>query len=423
MRVLWISNIVFPEAQSFLTGDCVSASSGGWMLGAAKALIEQPSIELTVAAPSNAVCSLTELRGERIRYFLFPLGKGNIRKNNEYGRYWRIINDTVQPNVVHIHGTEFSHGLAYVDECGARNVVVSIQGLTSEIARFYSRGLSLSQIIRNMTFGDILRGSIFRDVSKYKQRGRFEIELIEKVNHCIGRTCFDESHIKAINNSIRYYFCNETLRDEFYSDHWQYNKCTPHTIFLSQATSPLKGLHFLLNALAIVKKYYHDVQLHVAGIDITARKHTLRGIYAYSGYGKYIKHLIRSNNLQDNVFFTGPLSSAQMKEALLNTNVFVCASTIENSPNSLGEAQIIGVPCVSSFVGGVPDMIPNEQCGLLYRCEDVQVLAFLICKVFKESSMFDNTEMRRIAKERHNPLDNASRLIAIYNSISCNNEN
>lgn len=414
MKVLWITNIVFPEAQRLLNGNSHFAASGGWMLGAANALIACPDIQLSVATPTKDVSTITELRGEHIRYFLFPLGKGNLKKNDEYRKYWREIHDLVIPDIVHIHGTEFSHGLAYIDECGADNVFVSIQGLTSEISKYYSLGLSSCEIIQNLTLGDLVRGSVLRDVKKYRTRGEVEIELIKKVHHVIGRTRFDKSHVWSINPQVEYYFCNETLRDVFYVDRWQYEHCQPYSIFFSQANNPLKGLHFMLDALKIIKEFYPDAKLHIAGRDITTHSHTLRGLYAYSGYGKLILRKIKKYHLQENVCFTGPLTANQIKNELLKANVFVCASTIENSSNSLAEAQILGVPCVASFVGGIPDMIPNDACGTLYRCEDITALAYSICKVFQESHLFDNTEMIANAQNRHNPQDNAEQLMKIY---------
>ena len=422
MRVLWIVNIVFPEAQKLLTGKGVLSSSGGWLLGAAKELTNQPNIELMVASPSPAVDSLIILQGDRVRYYLFPLGKGNHKRNSEYRQYWRNIHDQAQPDVIHIYGTEFSHGLAYVDECGAKNVVVSIQGLISEIAKYYSLGLSKLQIIRQLSFGDLFRGSILCEARKYKERGKLEEELLNKVEHVIGRTRFDHSHVWAINPIINYHFCNEILRDEFYTGRWEYGSCHPQTIFFSQGNYPVKGLHFMLEALGIVKMHYPSVKMYVAGNDVTMRRNTLRGIYAYSGYGNYIKHLIRKHRLQNNVVFTGPYTASQMKAALLDANVFVCSSTIENSPNSLGEAQILGVPCIAAYVGGIPDMIANEQCGVLFRCEDVVALAFHICRVFETSPMFDNTDMIEIARKRHDPFENTERLKSIYNELLYMNE-
>lgn len=413
MKILWIVNILFPEAQQLLFGSGALKASGGWMLGAAEALLGLGNVELYVSCPAN-VKALCRLDGKRIHYYVFPYGKGNTKRNPEYRKYWKQIAEQVRPDVVHIHGTEFSHGLAYVDECGSDNVVVSIQGLTSEIAKYYSLGLSKYQIFRNLSFGDLFRGSVIRDARRYKERGKVEVELIKKVHHIIGRTSFDRTHTWAINPDAKYHFCNEILREDFYTGRWSYGDCQPHTIFFSQANNPLKGLHFLLRALAIVKEEYPDVKLNIAGRDITAHRSSLRGLYAYSGYGKLIKHLISNSSLQQTVSFLGPLSAEQMKEALLYSNVFVCSSSIENSSNSLAEAQMLGVPCVASFVGGLPDMIPNKECGRLYRCEDVESLAYQICDVFKTSTVFDNSQMRYLASNRHNQLNNIQALLSIY---------
>lgn len=418
MNILWITNIVFPEAQALLTGDRRFTSSGGWMLGEAQALLKQPDIVLYVATPSKSVNALRVLNGERITYYLFPLGKGNLKKNDEYRKYWRQIHDALNPDVVHIHGTEYSHGLAYVDECGADNVVVSIQGLTSEIAKYYSLGLTRWQILRNITIGDLFRGSVFGDIRRFRSRGEVEIELINKVHNIIGRTSFDRSHVWKLNPNAMYFFCNEILREEFYTGKWEYTSCVPYTIFFSQANDPLKGFHILLEAMSLIKKEYPEVKLRVAGRDITKHKATIKGIYTYSGYGKLIRRKIKKYDLQDIIVFTGPLDAQQVKTELIKANVFVSASTIENSSNSLAEAQILGVPCVASFVGGTPDMICGKESGILYRCEDAVALAYLICDWFKRSESFNNAKMSEIAHKRHDVLYNALQLITIYNQIA-----
>lgn len=43
MKILWITNILFPEARVLLTGRGELKSSGGWMLGAAEALLKIPN--------------------------------------------------------------------------------------------------------------------------------------------------------------------------------------------------------------------------------------------------------------------------------------------------------------------------------------------------------------------------------------------
>ena len=158
MKVLWITNIEFPEVTSILFGEDKLKTSGGWMIGSAEALLNSfVDIELYVATVSRYVKELRCIDGKAIKYFLIPYGKGNLKYNRQYEHYWREIKESINPNVVHIHGTEYSHGLAYINACGRKNVVISIQGLTSAISSYYYYGISTFDILRNITFRDIVR--------------------------------------------------------------------------------------------------------------------------------------------------------------------------------------------------------------------------------------------------------------------------
>ena len=106
-----------------------------------------------------------------------------------------------------------------------------------------------------------------------------------------------------------------------------------------------------------------------------------------------------------------------MKKQYLKCNVFVSPSGIENSPNSVCEAQMLGVPVVASYVGGTPDMIPDSKCGFLYRFEDIEMLAYYIKKVFREESNFDGSHEMNVAHNRHDPKANMEQLIRIYKDI------
>ena len=234
MNILWITNITFPEAIVRLRGEGDLKSSGGWMLGAAETLVQHEGVDLSVASLSCDVEKLTYIKGEQISYYIFPYGNGNLKYNKEYEKYWKIINEKIRPDVVHIHGTEYSHGLAYVNACGADNVVVSIQGLVSAVGDYYCYGLSLLDIVSNITLLDLVRGPVLYEKKLMKKRGELEKSLLKKVNHVIGRTNWDKSRVWGINKDAKYHFCNEILRNEFYEGpYWQYDKCKKHTIFFS----------------------------------------------------------------------------------------------------------------------------------------------------------------------------------------------
>lgn len=414
MNVLWIVNILFPEAQALLTGKGELKASGGWLLGSAEALAQDNDIHLCVATVSPLTRELRVLKGAQFTYYVLPLGKGNHTYNPEYEHYWRQIQTSEKPDIIHIHGTEYTHGLAYVRACGAKNVVVSIQGLKSADYPYYYSGLTHGEIIKNITLRDLIRGSLYKEQNDFKHSGNYEIELLKTVNHIIGRTSWDKAHTWAVNHAATYHFCNETLRPEFYDGSlWRYEHCTKHSVFLSQANYPIKGLHQVLKALPIILSHFPDTVVRIAGRDIThPQKHF--GIPVLSGYGKIIKRLIHKYHLQDKVTFLGNLNAEDMKREYLHANVFICPSSIENSPNSLGEAQILGVPCIASYVGGTMDMMPGNEENL-YRFEEVEMLACKVCRVFENEA--DQRDMHDIANQRHNPDHNQQQLINIYHQI------
>lgn len=416
MRILWITNVLFPEVKREICGKDEFASSGGWLLGSANAITSLDGVKLCVATPSALVKEPFEYEGKKIQYYVFPIGRGNLKRNKDYEIYLNRIKNSFNPDVTHIQGTEFSQGLSYVDGCGSDRVVVSIQGLISVIAKYYLAGISVATIWRNMTIRDLFGRSIFHEKKAFENRGRLEIELLKKVHHVIGRTTWDKSHVRSINPCATYHFCNESLREEFYTGRWSYSACNKHSIFISQATYPIKGFHVFLQAISLAIRKYPDIQVRMAAGPALSKRTMMQKIRE-SGYSKYLRRLVNSLNLEEHIAILGQLTAEQMKEEYLKANVFVNPSAIENSPNSLCEAQILGVPSIASYVGGVPDLIPDNRCGELYRYEENEMLAMKICQVFENSRTFDNTHMCETALKRHDWNTNAQRLLSIYKEI------
>ena len=414
MTILWITNILFPEAAKLLVGNGEFKASGGWMLGAATALLQKKDIKLVVACVSSLVSNLTKIEGINITYYVLPLGKGNLQVNSDYIPLWKSVHQEVNPDVVHIYGTEYTHGYAYLKACGGKNVLVSIQGLLSGIYPFYAAGLSIADILSSLTLRDLIKGNIWFDKYQLKKRSLYERELIKMVNHVTGRTLWDKALVWSLNSKTTYHFCNEILRTEFYDNSlWSYHKCVKHSIFLSQGSYPLKGLHQVLKAMPIVLQYFPDTKIRIAGVDIT-KSNTFYSKLRLSGYGLYIKRLIKKLHLDGKVTFTGNLTAEQMKQEYLQSNVFICPSVIENSPNSLGEAQILGVPTIACYAGGIPDMMKGNEDNL-YRFEEYTILAHKINNIFNNKC--EHPSMYAVAASRHNIQVNVDRLYDIYQIV------
>lgn len=170
----------------------------------------------------------------------------------------------------------------------------------------------------------------------------------------------------------------------------------------------------VIKALPIILQHYPDTQVYVAGNNFISTS-----LLRKNGFANYIQRLIRTYNVEHTIHFLGILSEEEMAEQYTKAHVFVCPSAIENSPNSVGEAQLIGTPCIASYTGGTMDMITDNETGFLYRYEETALLAQRVCELFENSKLCEKLmkNEREIAMLRHNKEINAQNLNNIYQSI------
>ena len=418
MKILWMVNAILPQIAESQGMKCFSG--GGWLVQLANKLGSQNQIELTIIYPTynDKVCyGKTDL----FVYYGVPEKRIPERKyNKKREEQYRNIIAEVSPDIIHIWGSEYVHSLEiFRASKGIVRQVVSIQGLISRYEEFYFADLPIS-ISYRMTFRDLIRmDNLYFQKRRYKQRGIFEIALIKEIKNVIGRTEWDYAICKHINPFVKYFTCGEILRESFYSAIWTYDKCEKNSIFVSQGNYPIKGLHHVLKALLILREKYPDIHIYVAGV-CPYNDESFKGKLKISSYGKYIREYICSNQLEQYVSFLGDLNEAQMCEQYLKTNVFVMPSAIENSPNSLGEAMILGVPCVAANVGGIGSLLSHEKEGFLYQGNEYHMLAYYISRVLDEretmKSFSENSRIR--AKEYHDVERNVTSYLNVYEKLT-----
>ncbi len=408
MRVLWISDNAFPEVYESLK--IVPRVNAGWVYSAANSLLDLCSdVELATAVVMD-VPKIQIIVSNRIKHYLIPMeGRRNTK-------FWENILNDFCPSFIHVHGTEYPHLFTFIKSRTNEKVIISIQGLVSVIQRYYFGGITTKDLLSSITLRDIVRfDTVFQQKNDMEKRAINERKAIRSVDAIIGRTEWDKVHALAINPSIRYFHNDETLRKCFYQGKWDWSTCYKYRIFISQGHYPIKGLHQLLRALPLVISAFPQTQVYISGHDFFSN----RGI-KINGYGRFINRLIDKLSLRKHVHFTGLLDEEGMKEQYLNAHVFVCPSAIENSPNSLGEAQMLGTPVIASYVGGISSMVEHYRSGLLYRFEEFEQLAMHINNVFSNQSLCEilSQEGRTAAKFRHDPLRNAMGLVQIYKALN-----
>lgn len=417
MKVLWLVNIILPNIAGYIGVDAPVV--GGWLVRSAGELLKSEEIALTVCYPQNNEKKVVKGITGKLQYYGFYEDRKRVERYDErLEKIFTNIIEEVGPDVIHIMGTEYPHTLAMVNSADQKNmldkVVISIQGLISEYAKVYLDGVP-DFVLKRQTFRDFIKkDGLLKQKEKYEHRGCFEIEALRKARNVIGRTDWDKNCCMALNPQVDYYKNDETLRQEFYKEKWSIEKCEKGRLFMSQGAYPIKGLHILLKALTKVLIESPEVCLYVSGEDILSKPR-----WKYGAYEKYIDKLIKKSELGEKVKFLGNLQPEEMCQQLLKANVFVLPSLIENSPNSLGEAMLMGVPCVAAKVGGVKSMI-NEDEGMLCDKENIEQLSQGISRLLKNDHLCSemSKKSKKHAETTHDAKRNYQELLRIYRTLN-----
>lgn len=434
MRVLWVCNIMLPLVAEKLHME--SNVKEGWITGILSRLIKEgkmSDITLGIAFPANDnlgrfhdVYVFNEMPVDCFGFYEDMNRLEQYQPDVEH-RMEEIMNQ-FNPDIVHVFGTEYPHALAAARVCpDPEKLLVGIQGVISIYANGYLADLP-KEVYESATFRDRLKkDSILQQQEKYRKRGEMEIKTTRIAGNITGRTEFDRNFALEVNEDAVYHPMNETMRPCFYEGSWNLETCHKHQIFVSQADYPIKGFHYLLEAMPKILKEFPDARIKVSGNNILRGK-SLSGRIKVSAYAKYLEKLIERNHLQDKITFLGKISAEEMKQQYLECHAFVCPSVLENSPNSVAEAMLLGTPVVAARVGGIPSMITDRREGLLYTGNNVEELADTIIELWKDESVLPlSGRLAKAAVVRaraaHDPETNFNRLKEIYRDIIKRKEN
>lgn len=99
---------------------------------------------------------------------------------------------------------------------------------------------------------------------------------------------------------------------------------------------------------------------------------------------------IAKHELEHCVKLVGPRSQTEVRKALAGAQLFVLACQpdkdggSDNLPTVIAEAMFTGVPCISTNLAGVPEMITPEETGLLVAPRDPKALASAMAKILRD---------------------------------------
>lgn len=411
MRVLWFANIMMPELAEVLgrTPPVV----GGWLPSLLDALRGQAEVQVAVAT-LDPLADATERHSIKgVVYYCLPGRRASqVRLTRKFVAACKDVVDEFEPDVIHVHGTEYAYGLFTAFSGNTRPSVISIQGLLHVCCRHVGGGLTLADSLDAGRAGLLSRLRFILQERTWTRRGSVERQLIRGNRHFIGRTAWDRAHVIAVSPGAVYYHCDEVMRPPFYATQWAPATAKRHTIFCTAAHSPLKGFHWLLYAMILLREEFPGINVRVAGAPWNEE-----GGFGY--YGKYIARLIEKHDLSRHVTPLPPLAAVEVADEMRAAHVVVIPSLIENSPNSLSEAMLIGTPCVASFTGGIPSLVEDGVSALCFPPGDAAYLAENLRRVFNDEALARrlSTQSRVAASARHNPERIVARQLDIYRAV------
>ena len=382
MRVMW--------AVAALMGKCGAAfgvtqlGSGGWIDACAEQLKPMrisEELELHIVALSGKDDYCYD-ENDKIHYHLLnnPQNRGCAAPNNQVKK-WKECIEKIKPDIIQVWGTEYSMGFDIQKVAGEIPVIFFIQGIMGSITEHPNGDMRLRELLHGadiMLLPKLLKMHL--ESRKIKKQVKLERQMIKKCQGIILDSEWAKAQYAYAN--VATYMVPLPINNCFRQKKWNPEKNDGHKIFTVAGRTPLKGLHILIKAILLVKEKYPNVLLEIPGNVESKKPHFLfEPIYL-----RYLRRLIKNNNLEENVRFLGKLSQEQMADYMSGANVFVMPSCIENHSSTLREAMTTGCPCVTSDVGSVLEFARHEENALVYRYNEVQTLANYITRIFSNVS-------------------------------------
>lgn len=413
MKVLWLLNFLpAPLARAL---DLPVQASGSWVTALYQAMAQQP-VEIILCAHNFAVTRTERREIDDTVYWAFPTVEG--------ASALKKVLDTEQPELVQVFGTENDHPVWALETFDPEKVLIYIQGLAGPCGEHMADGLP-ERFLRRQPLKETVTArfggaTVYQLRQRLLDQGEAEKKVFALARNVLGRTEWDKAFTASVNPQARYYKLNEILRAPFYSGGWQRDPLRRPRIFVSQGNTPLKGLHRVIEALPAIAARYPDVQVDVAGWPPPRKGALLQPVMNWlAEYPGYLDQLARRLGVADRIRYTGVLNAEAMKTCFLQSSVFLLPSSLENSPNSLGEAMLLGMPCAAANVGGVPSMLDDKKEGLLFDPARPDQMAQAVLALLDDPAGAE--AMGKAARARamadHDPKAIAAAQMALYNQL------
>lgn len=413
-RVLWFTNT--PSLADSLLN--IPTIGGGWIRSLQEKMEEKGAIDLAVAF-KHGEKELKKFSSEKSTYYAIPFQKKNKIKtligrhvinleNDVLLKYCEEIIEDFKPDIINVFGTEDGFGL--IAKRIKIPVVIHLQGILTVYERkWHAANISSIELISHSGIKSfLLGGSLFNTYKYLKKTALREQEIFKVCKYFMGRTDWDRRLTSVLAPKSIYYRSEEILRKQFYSLSWE-KRTEENKVFVSTIQANLyKGLETILESAALLTE-----------VNLFTFKWYIAGIAGDSVIAKIFESKIGKRFKDYNVVFLGKLSAEEIVQLELKSDIFIHPSHIDNSPNSICEAMLLGMPIIATNAGGTSSLLNDKKEGLLIQDGDPYAMAGAIAELVKDPDYA--SELGRNARERgqrrNDPDAIAQNVFDIYSKI------
>jgi glycosyltransferase involved in cell wall biosynthesis len=393
---------------------------GGWVSSLVFHLRRNSNVKIGICLLSEHVTTLTRDNDGEISYYVLPAYRtafDKVKRNLRLTDYLfedrtRCFVDVIcefKPDVIHVFGTETPFALLAQEV--DTPVIVHLQGLLNPYLRkWFPAGYGPLNLVKATPLPRLtmLSGS-FGDYLRYKNMAVREEKIFSIVKFFNGRTNWDRRIVELMSESAHYYHVEEILRDSFYKRQWVLTGNNEIANIITVINPNIyKGIETILETANVLKSFSKR-----------KFKWTVAGVPANNSLVRMFIKKTGLNPAKLDVIFSGPLKEPDLLQAMLTSDLFVHPSHIDNSPNSLCEAMILGMPIISTAVGGIQSILQNEKEGILIQDGEPFSMASAINEMLTKPAL--GTQMGIAARERaikrHNPHTIVEATVAMYTSV------
>ena len=419
MRVLWFTNTPSLGAK-FLNSKEIG---GGWIESLEAELANVPFIKLGISFKLNSKDIKQFSVGNTSYYPIYIKPRKNkfmekvlrwshnVENENNIQPYLDVIQQ-FKPDLIHIFGSESAFGL--IVSKTTVPCIIYLQGNLTVINLKWFSGLTAIDILKYSNKWLLLKGfGLYHNYFLNKNAAERENRIFKSCKYFIGRTDWDRRLSSVLSPGSRYFHCDEIMRPAFYLLQWQPSSNETDFVIVSTVRNNIfKGLETIYECKKILNQNFpgYNIIWKIAGI--------IEGDEILYLIERKFKDKFKYINIQ----LLGHLQENELLGELLKADLFVHPSHIDNSPNSVCEAMLIGMPVIATFAGGIPSIIDDKKEGLLVQDGDPYALAGAIIELIKDRNYAKSLgiKAREKALIRHNPDHILKDVLNIYNSIVIN---